>query len=256
MLYDGLDCKTIVLCMKKCRVSKIRKDKKEEIADLKQDINVVMEEISRNVEELGESLLEYKDQLQRACAKYNVTLASTGEIEEKKVSAEDLNEKVFPLPDVFQKNPKLFRKWVETWEIFDTKGDGWFFNSKQWELFEKDSSEMKIDDTKLHRTELDDLPPLDLSIEGEAGWDVIPVDIVKNDVTTPQQEKTWKIREKRTDLNDPVVMEKRRMAIEEYFQRMYAERFTWASKRVVEYRGFADNLIKGEQEFLELCEKS
>lgn len=106
---------------------------------------------------------------------------------------------------------------------------------------------MKIDDTKLHRTELDDLPPLVLSIEGEAGWDVIPVDIVKNDVTTPQQEKTWKIREKRTDLNDPVVMEKRRMAIEEYFQRMYAERFTWASKRVVEYRGFADNLIKGEQ---------
>lgn len=256
LLYDGLDCKTIVLCMKKCRVSKIRKDKKEEIADLKQDINVVMEEISRNVEELGESLLEYKDQLQRACAKYNVTLASTGEIEETKVSAEDLNEKVFPLPDVFQKNPKLFRKWVETWEIFDTKGDGWFFNSKQWELFEKDSSEMKIDDTKLHRTELDDLPPLDLSIEGEAGWDVIPVDIVKNDVTTPQQDKTWKIREKRTDLNDPVVMEKRRMAIEEYFQRMYAERFTWASKRVVEYRGFADNLIKGEQEFLDLCEKS
>lgn len=256
LLCDGIDCKTIVLCMKKCRVSKIRKDKKEEIADLKQDINVVMEEISRNAEELGESLLEYKDQLQRACAKYNVTLASTGEIEETKVSAEDLNEKVFPLPDVFQKNPKLFRKWVETWEIFDTKGNGWDFSLKQWELFEKDSSEMKIDDTKLHRTELDTLPPLDLSIDGEAGWDVIPVDIVKNDITTPQQEKTWRIRDKRTDLNDPVQMEKRRMAIEEYFQRMYAERFTWASKRVAEFRGFADNLLKGEQDFLELCEKS
>lgn len=256
LLYDGLDCKTIVLCMKKCRVSKIRKDKKEEIADLKQDINVVMEEISRNAGELGESLVEYKDQLQRACAKYEVSLASTGEIEETKVSAEDLNEKVFPLPDVFQKNPKLFRKWVETWEIFDTKGDGWDFSLKQWELFEKDSSEMKIDDTKLHRTELDALPALDLSIDGEAGWEVIPVDLVKNDVTTPQQEKIWRIREKRTDLNDPVQMEKRRMAIEEYFQRTYAERFTWASKRVAEFRGFAENLVTSEQVFLELCEKS
>lgn len=98
----------IVLCMKKCWVSKIRKDKKEEIVDFKQDINVVMEEILRNVEEFGESLFEYKDQFQCVCVKYNVIFVFMGEIKEKKVFVGNLNEKVFLFLDVFQKNFKLF----------------------------------------------------------------------------------------------------------------------------------------------------
>ena len=255
LLNDGLDSRTISLCMKKCQISALRKDKKEEAEDLKQDINVLIEEIS-GARDSSQNLSEYRDQLRRACEKFS--LGSNVETDETK-SAGDWNQKAFPLPEIFLKNPKLIRNWIENWEIFDTtvkEGDGWDFSLKQWEVFEKDSDEMKIDNTKLHRTELDELPALDLSIEGEAGWGVIPVDIVKDDVTTPQQEKTWEAREKRTNLNDPVHMEKRRMAIEKYFLTTYADRFTWASKRVEGFRCFADNLKKAEQEFQELCEKS
>lgn len=256
--FDGLDSKTISLCMKKCRVGILRTGKKEEVEDLKQDANTLLQEISENIENPTQNHIEYKDQLLRACKKYEITLSSHGEIEEHKPSGNP-NEQTFPLPDVFKTNPKLLQKWIEHWEKFETTvgpGDGWNFSLKQWEVFEKDSEDMKIDDTKLHRTELDTLPPLDLSIDGEAGWDVIPVDIVKNDVATPQQEEILKARENRKNFNDPVRMEKRRLAIEEYFVKTYDTKFKWASERAAEFRGFADSLVKAEKEFLALCEKS
>jgi hypothetical protein len=255
---DGLDSKTISLCMKKCVVSTLRTGQQEKVEDFKQDANTILQEISDNIEEPTQNHLEYKDQLLRACKKYEIILSSSGETEEHRPSG-DPNEQTFPLPDVFKTNPKLLQKWIENWEVFQTTvgpGDGWDFSLKQWEVFEKDSADMKIDDTKLHRTELDALPPLDLSIDGEAGWNVIPVDIVKNDEATPQQEDILKARENRKDFNDPVRMEKRRQKIEEYFVKTYETRFTWASARVAEFRGFSDNLVKAEQEFLALCEKS
>ncbi|XP_061192499.1 uncharacterized protein LOC133200733 [Saccostrea echinata] len=258
LLHDGLDTKTISMCMKKCRVSTLRTGKKEEANDLKKDVNVLLEEITQNIQEPTQNQMEYKDQLQRAYKRFEITLASQGEIEVSRPSG-DPNEQTFPLPDVFQKNPKLIRNWIENWQTMDTivgPGDGWDFSLKQWELFEKGSDEMKIDDTKLHRTELDDVPALDLSIDGEAGWDVIPVDIVKNDITTPEQEEIWKARENRKDLNDPERMAKRRLTIEEYFKKKYETNFSWASERVVEFRGFADNLVKAEKEFQALCEES
>ncbi|XP_062574622.1 uncharacterized protein LOC134236453 [Saccostrea cucullata] len=258
LLHDGLDSKTISLCMRKCRVSTLRTGKKEEAEDLKIDANVLLEEISQNIQEPTQNQIEYKDQLQRACKRFEITLASQGETEERRTSG-DPNEQTFPLPDVFLKNPKFIRQWIENWQTMDTAvgpGDGWNFSLKQWEVFEKGSDEMKIDDTKLHRTELDNEPALDLSIDGEAGWEVIPVDIVKNDVTTAQQEETWKARENRKDLNDPERMAKRRLAIEAYFKKKYETQFSWASQRVEEFRDFADNLVKAEKEFQVLCEES
>jgi hypothetical protein len=67
------------------------------------------------------------------------------------------------------------------------------------------------------------LPDFDFTIDGEAAWAVIELDLVKNDKTTEKQEKIWRSRDNRTDLNDPMFLLSKQTRLEMYFILPYTE---------------------------------
>lgn len=106
------------------------------------------------------------------------------------------------------------------------------------------------DSAGLFRVDLhDDTSTFDHHIDGDAAWEVIPQDIVKEDLTTPEQDSVHEKREKRTDLNDRERMKKRRLELASYFIKERADGLTTYCEK---YLGFADTLEEGWAKFQEL----
>ncbi|KAK7103690.1 uncharacterized protein [Littorina saxatilis] len=124
----------------------------------------------------------------------------------------DPNSKSYPMPV----DPESLRLWVLdfTWDC-ELPPEG------AWHVIENDPEERPTtheDLSEMLRPELrsrtDDL---DFEIEGEAAWEVLPDSVIKDGVMTSGQEEIQASRDKRTDLDDPERMKKRREELCEHF---------------------------------------
>lgn len=221
--------------------------REEYLSRLKQSVDNVISDLEAE-EKLTEYLVDYLEQLSRWLSSYpNVELEQP--VDRTNV---DPNQCEFPLPDKIRADSTVIRKWARDWIEFDMTID----EGGAWPLIPL----LNEDWGDLHQTYVDicakredaELPEMNMEIEGEAAWNVIPLDVVKNDETTDQQEETWKAREKRKDLNDPERMRRRRKQIADSFLKRHDTRLK--AEDMVQYVDWAHRLEEHWKEFQELCE--
>ena len=221
--------------------------REEYLSRLKQSVDNVKSDLEAE-ERLTEYLVDYLEQLSRWLSSYpDVELEQP--VDRTNV---DPNQCEFPLPDKIRADSTVIRQWARDWIEFDMTVD----EDGAWLLVPL----LNEDWGDVHQTYVDtcakredvNLPDLNMEIEGEAAWDVLPLDVVKNDITTDQQEDTWKAREKRKDLNDPERMKRRRKQIADSFLKRHDTRLK--AEDMVEYVDWAHRLEEHWKEFQELCE--
>lgn len=167
------------------------------------------------------------------------------------VPSGDPNEACYRFPNSV--DPSSIRVWISDWETFDMEikyDNDW---NCPWGMpLESEPVIIEVlTPEQIYRHELSDLEPFQHDVEGEAAWDVMPLDIVKNDLTTLEQEEVIESRSKRTDLDDVERMHRRREALAQYFITERADGLaTYCDKYVV----FAGSLEEGWKKFLTLCE--
>lgn len=188
---------------------------------------------------------DYKQQISRWLAVFP-NVKRENKLDDYKV---DPNEIEFPLPAEIKSSPNELRRFIESYEPFDTSDGALALREVQYdklddthEFFAKLVAEDHTDDT------LDDL---DMAIEGEAGWDVVQVELFKNDVTTEKQNEVWKLRALRTTLENPDWMRKRRHAL----AMSLTKRHEWEPNVTEPYLQFCERLETGWKQFQELCQK-
>lgn len=198
--------------------------------------------------ELNEYLVDYLEQLSRWLSNYpNVELENP--VDRNNV---DPNQCEFPLPDKIRADSTVLRKWARDWELFDLTLD----EGGAWELLPLlnedlgDVHQLFADLVAQHVDE--NIPELNMEIEGEASWDVIPLDIFKNDETTKEQEDVWRARENRNDLNDPERMRRRRKQIADSFLKRHDVRLK--PDDMLPFVDWATRLEEHWKEFQKLCE--
>ncbi|KAK3093777.1 hypothetical protein FSP39_020094 [Pinctada imbricata] len=244
--HVGLKISLIKRYVEKCIVADLKVTTEEEYwSDVRQDVLTVISEIDRAPEIMfsDEYLQELKEVYQRFLEKYDRT---NGNPDSRDPVSGDPNQAPFPLDHPFSEHPELLRAWTETWETFDTE-----VPEKEWDpwCYKEKFEDIPKPEEVLVRTYLDDLPPLNHEIDGEAAWEVIEVDLFKNDVTTPEQDNIWKSRESRPGWDDPKRMEQRRQKIEQY----YIAKYEWPESKLEPYRGFCARLQESWDKFQVLC---
>ena len=124
----------------------------------------------------------------------------------------DPNEKNFPLVAV---DPDNFRLYLQDSEPLDTEVPP----EGAWTSFELADTELGDPHEVFAAYLRDDFDTEDFIflVEGEMGWDLLPEGVIKDEVLTDKQQEILAAREKRTNLNDPEWMKKRREALCEYF---------------------------------------
>ena len=228
-------------------ISPIPRD--EYISRLKHCVDNIKTDLEAE-ETLKESLADYLEQLSRWLIKYpNVELEA--QIDKNNV---DPNEFEFPLPDKIKADPSVLRKWSVDWVLFDLTVDA----NGAWTsiplVMESLGDTHQLFADLVCSTHVDEtLPDLVHKIEGEAAWDVIKVDIVKNDETTEIQDALIIAREKRTDLKDLERMKRRRKEIADEFLKRHGKRLKLEA--MVDYIDWASRLEQHWKEFQELCER-
>jgi len=131
----------------------------------------------------------------------------------------DLNDVVFPLPAPIKGDPLVLRPWGSR-DTFRRPSGG----SVQENCF---------------NTNLDE----------SSAWEQIKPNLLE--VPTDEQERIWRVREKRTDINDKERMRERRREIADSL----ALRHEWPPSKVEPFLAFADNLKAGWEAFQTLCRK-
>jgi hypothetical protein len=88
--------------------------------------------------------------------------------------------------------------------------------------------------------------------QGESAWPLLPADVIKNGLTTPQQQTALAQRARRHKLNDPQRMQKRREILARYF----VKRYRMPRARVEAFLQWNDVMARGQAEFAHLCRSS
>ena len=234
-----------------CRIGKLGVISREEyLSRLKEGVDSVKSDLEVQ-ENLSEYLVDYLEHLSQWLSGYpNVELKQP--VDRTNV---DPNKCEFPLPDKIRADSTVIRQWVRDWIEFDMTVD----EGGAWPLVPL----LNEDWGDVHQTYADicakqrddvDLPQMNMEIEGEAAWNVIKLDVTKNDETTEQQEKTWKAREKRKYLNDPERMKIRRKQIADNFLKRHVPKCRLKAETMVAYENWANRLEEHWKEFQELCE--
>lgn len=158
----------------------------------------------------------------------------------------DPNEQVFPEPD----DPESLRLWLLTWQPFDCElpEDG------AWPMLEANTVEL-VDTHECFAGTLRLFSVTEdfiFGIDGEAAWETLPADVVKEDLMTAEQEQTHQSREKRTDLHDPERMRRRREELCEYFVRAHKMDVS-AVQPFLAWAGFME---ENKKTLEELCESN
>ena len=243
-VYHGVRREEMEKVLAASQIGKLEPISREEyISKMKQSVDIVKSDLEAEAE-LTEYLADYLEQLSRWLYSYpNVEIEQSFD----RTNA-DPNKCEFPLPDKVRADCSVIRRWARDWVGFDMtidEGGAWF----SYPLLNEDWGDV-------HQTYVDtcalredpDASDLDMEIDGEAAWHVIPVDVVKNDETTEQQEATLNCRKVRKYLNDPERMRKRRKQIAERFLKRYQP------EDMVIYENWADRLEQQWKEFETLCE--
>nr|KAG5702138.1 hypothetical protein BaRGS_010404 [Batillaria attramentaria] len=159
----------------------------------------------------------------------------------------DLNELPFPLPV----DPDSLQVWLLEWQPFDTEVP----EEGAWSAFELektdlgDPHEVFAETLRVDRNDLNLASEFTFDIEGDAAWDILPDDVVDKEEMTPGQEEIHAAREKRTDLDDPERMRRRREKLAEHFIKVRE-----IPPDVVEpFLQWADLMEKNKEELEKLC---
>ncbi|KAK7490185.1 hypothetical protein BaRGS_00018530 [Batillaria attramentaria] len=107
------------------------------------------------------------------------------------------------------------------------------------------SPQPKPEDRNNLRPWLKTWEPFDTDVtKGQSAWEVLPDDVIKNDVTTPEQEKVLAARANRKHLHSVERMLKRREQLVVYFVKKYR----MPKKHVLPYLQWADLLQRNKSE--------
>lgn len=197
-------------------------------------------------EEYNEYASDYKHLLERFFYLYK---SLDGNIpKDRHLVTCDQNTVPFPLPKFVDENRRTIRQWARSWIIFDCHvptGGAWYMLP-----FYDDWVETLTPD-KIYRASYGSMT-FCTGITGEAAWEVLPVGVVGNDITTPEQDSIWQQRSKRNDLNDLGRMSRRRQKIADHFNQNYAHGDTSYCEK---YLHFSETLENGWKKFQELLEK-
>ena len=247
--YYGVRRKELEAILPICQIGNISSmPRAEYISRLKHCVDNIKTDLEAE-ETLIESLADYLEQLSRWLSNYpNVELEAP--LDRNNV---DPNECAYPLPDKIIADPSVLRKWSVDWVLFDFTVDA----NGAWTsiplVMESLGDTHQLFADLVCSTHVDaTLPDLVHEIEGEAAWDVIKVDIVKNDETTEAQDALIIEREKRTDLKDLERMKRRRKELADGFLKRHEERLK--PEAMIDYIDWASRLEQHWKEFQELCE--
>ncbi|XP_063426155.1 uncharacterized protein LOC134709960 [Mytilus trossulus] len=250
------DIKTV---LPSCKVANVL-DNDDFFMDIITDSTLILDDLKGD-SKITECKKEYRDLLQRfldICNKlttgddsFNDSLEPNGRTDGRvsNMKGQDPNTIEFPIADIIQADLTVLRKWIEKWEPFDTEVP----SEGAWPILPDKVVNALTDLIELQdfcRVSSDGLPGFDFTIDGEVAWPVIELDIVKNDKSTEEQEKVWRSREYRTDLNDPTFLLSRQTRLEMYF----INKYEWDSSKLDPYRGFTTRLQRGWKEFQALAE--
>ena len=154
----------------------------------------------------------------------------------------DLNGVVFPLPVPIQEDPLVLRAWGPFFKWNNSFTD---YISREPELVSGDRPNPHNLFADLVASEREH--HLDTKLEESSAWEQIQPNLL--DVPTPEQERIWRIREKRTELNDEERMKERRREIADNLTR----RHDWPLSKVEPFLIFADTLKAGWEAFQVIC---
>ncbi|ELT88788.1 hypothetical protein CAPTEDRAFT_189647 [Capitella teleta] len=208
--------KHIIINLPSCGIKKVERNHVMEtylVANLRNiSATKKQEKWTRDLSELKNSLSESGDQAGR-----DVRIICERELSRmhNNTTAEDIsNESYFRLPCGVQDDN--LRKYLNNRKTFnfdiDEHGYAWTPPIEKQNLI-GDHICLK----EYLRVWLDNWQCFALAIDGEASWEVIPLDIAKNDQTTQLQEEIHMSRAQRSDLWNIDSMEHRRDSIADYF---------------------------------------
>ncbi|XP_067682479.1 uncharacterized protein [Haliotis asinina] len=217
------------------RLSEFWRDVREDVAGLEQEL--------RRAEDISPYQQELLVQLQRWLATYRHI-----DPEDRYHRQGDPNGLPFPLPKDIGQKPEVLRMWIIDWEQFDTA-------DAELPLAELTELSDKTDDTETHGFFSQTLRPYDVMEDlkfDDPEWEMLPIDVIANDVTSPGQDEINKQRDKRMDLYDTARMSRRRGKLAQYF----IEKYEWQAEKLSPYLQWVDVMKEGELRFAALCEQS
>ena len=248
--YYGVRRKEMNAILPACQIGiLINMSREEFLSRLKHCVDNIKTDLEKE-EHLTENLVDYLEQLSRWLSSYpNVELEPP--VDRTNV---DPNQCEFPLPEKIRADSTVLRYWSKDWEPFDMTID----EEGAWHIIPLlnedwgDVHQLYADLVAGNRDEA--IPDLDMEIEGEAAWNVIELDIIKNDKTTEGQEQIWKTRESRKDLDDPERMKRRRKQLADNFLARHENSKRLKAEDMIPHLDWASTLEQHWKEFQELCE--
>ena len=157
----------------------------------------------------------------------------------------DPNGVVFPLPAPILEDPLVLRPW----------GPYFNWNNSYTDYISRTPAWPPNDGTDTHDyfaklvASSRHTGGFSTNLDGRSAWCEIQPNLM--DVPTDEQERIWRVRAKRTDLNDEQKMREQRRKIADSLTR----RHEWPPAKVEPFLAFADNLKAGWEAFLALCRK-
>ncbi|CAH1790079.1 unnamed protein product [Owenia fusiformis] len=143
-------------------------------------------------------------------------LKTIGNVQDAGIPSGDPNKSTFNLPEGV--DSKDMREWSENWELFETLEEGGLFSDYiDYPLMKDDRDQHKLFPETL-RTWYNGWRLFDLSIDGEAAWNVLPTGVITEDVVTENQLKVIESRKKRRHFGDLKRMAARRERLAEHFK--------------------------------------
>ncbi|CAG5127374.1 unnamed protein product [Candidula unifasciata] len=244
LLKGELDSATVESFARLCRVGiVVQHTDAKYYEDLHYDVEPLLNDLSREScdSALTVNTKDYMHLLQRWMKTYRRLHLNS------RHSVTDLNKCYFPLPEDIQKNPECLRSWITVWERFDFS----IPISGAWVVIEADkvdlgnSYEIYLSTLRSHV----DLTPFDTTVDGEAAWQLIPEDLIANDVMTNKQRLTESERIKRANFLDSGRMERRRLQIMKYF----IDKYKYSTDNVRHFLNWADTMKHGNEQFMHIC---
>ena len=230
-----------------CQIGKlIKMSRAEYLARMKNYVDGIKTDLESK-KHLTETLTDYLAQLYRWLYNYpnNELETSTERL------YTDPNKCEFPLPEQIRADSTLLRHWIKDWQSLEFSLDGdaaWnqipFLNEDLGDTHETfiEVLSQRVDE---------EIPDMDLDIDGEAAWEVIDIDIIKNDITTKTQDSVIKARERRTDLKDKARMKRRREQLAKGF--LSRHKYRLKQEDMVPYLDWATRLEQQWVDFQTLC---
>lgn len=170
----------------------------------------------------------------------------------------DPNRVLFPLPADVARNPGVLRQWVEAWQPFDCdvppKGS-WEALGAREDVAKERKAAAAEEEEDVDRRFRASLRPWDgdtafcTDVDGDVAWQVLPDDVIHDDVPTPEQEQTLVRRKGRGDFGKPEAMRARRERLRDYFKKKHR----MSDERLESFSKWAECMENGMQQLQELC---